>query len=110
MKLYSDCVKRKYGWECICTDKSFLAYSVSPHFVVEEFHIDPDFRGEDAAKEIMELAYDEAKKLNFKEVYISIFLGVKNNLKEATMYLALKHKFKITNATPTHIYMKRELF
>lgn len=109
MKLYIDCVKRKYGWECLHNDKGFLAYSAEKNFVIEEFHIDPDFRGEEAAKELMELAYTDAKKLNFKEIYISIFLGVKNNLREATMYLALKHKFKIISASASHIFLKREL-
>jgi hypothetical protein len=106
--LLAYCVKEKYCYDTHEDEHGFFCYSSDGSFMIREFYIKPESRPSikiflDYSK-IMDQA---ARDKGFSEVYISIFMGAKNNLRENTLALALRCGFKLDRLGPEHIYLKR---
>lgn len=110
MSLYAEAVKEKYGQKVHEDEQGFFTYSlINDCLFIEEFFISPKFRSEKKGVEFLNEMIKIASENKVKKIIVSIFMNVQNDLKEATMFVCLKNKFKLSKSTESHIYLQRGL-
>jgi hypothetical protein len=110
MSLYAEAVNEKYGFSVYEDDNGFFAYRIiEKQLYIEEFFISEKVRSEKKGKEFLNVMIELAKSFNCEKVVISIYMYVKNDLRDATLFIAMRNKFRLLRSSESHIYLERGL-
>lgn len=108
MSHYADCIKDKYNLETYEDEHGFFSFSAGNEFLITEFYIKPESRGpKQIYKKYLEVMYQKARDLGFKELSVSVYMQAKNGLAEATLFLMLREKFKLSHLQNGLIFLKK---
>src|ERR1700677_2749373 len=105
---YAACIKEKYGFDCYFDDDGFFTWSTVGCFFVQEFYISPTSRiYHKSYSKFLKMMYEKALEAGYNEVFISIYMKAKNDLKENTLMLALREGFILSSSSADHIILKK---
>lgn len=108
--LYAEATMEKYGHNVYEDERGFFSYSISEKYLcIEEFFISKNHRSALAGRRFVQIMVDLATQLNCIGIFISIFMNVKNDLRDITLILAMRNGFRLSHCSPSHIFLKRGL-
>lgn len=108
--MWADYIKETFGKEMLQNEYGFATFYIVPETTVcylEDIYVAPEFRRAEFGSELEDAVIKWAKERYCTEIMGSVNLNIATP--ERSMNVLLSRGYKLTSATPTMLYFRKQL-